>query len=211
MTHRPLLAIPLLLVALGAHAQDRAADPLAPLARCIQRGQFQARTQDRLPAGATTRTVDLAAGERQVSTADGYRLMLFRSSSLPIANVKIERSAAGSFAADRATIVAQMEEMSAKARLPQQRPLETDTRDDVEVLGLNHASIAHSPGVIGMYTLLHAASGTVATAYLLNQPADPRDFATDAQYEALRSEFIDSLAACMAAPGRQGEGAVKES
>lgn len=211
MTHRPLLAIPLLLAALGAHAQDRAADPLAPLARCIQRGQFQARTQDRLPAGATTRTVQLAAGERQVSTADGYRLMLFRSSSLPIANLKIERSAAGSFAADRATIVAQMEEMSAKARLPQQRPLETDTRDGVEVLGLNHASIAHSPGVIGMYTLLHAASGTVATAYLLNQPADPRDFATDAQYEALRSEFIDSLAACMAAPGRQGEGAVKES
>lgn len=125
--------------------------------------------------------------------------------------MKIERSAAGSFAADRATIVAQMQEMSAKARLPQQRPLETDTRDGVEVLGLNHASIAHSPGVIGMYTLLHAASGTVATAYLLNQPADPRDFATDAQYEALRSEFIDSLAACMAAPGRQGEGAVKES
>ncbi|MNK49490.1 hypothetical protein D3C87_683440 [compost metagenome] len=202
MNHRHLLAIPVLLATLGVHAQDRTADPLAPLAQCINRSQFQFRTQDRLPAGATTRIVKMAAGDRQISTADGYRLMLFRKSSLPFVNLKIERSAEGQFAADRDTIVAQMREMAARGKLPQQLPLETDTRDGVEVLGLNNASIAQAQGIISLYTLLHAASGTVATAYILNQPADPRDFATDAQYQALRTQLIASLASCMADPAQ---------
>lgn len=60
----------------------------------------------------------MAAGERPVSTADGYRLMLFRRSRLPLVNLKIERSAAGQFAADRETIVAYMQEMSASSRPP---------------------------------------------------------------------------------------------
>jgi hypothetical protein len=202
MNPRLLLVIPILLAALGAHAQVRTTDPLAPLAQCINRGQFQYKTQERLPASATTRVVSLAAGERLVSTADGYRLKLFRRSSQPFANLKIERSAAGSFAADREIIVAQMQEMGAKGRPPQHLPLETDTRQDVEVLGLNNASIVEAPGIISFYTLLHAASGTVATAYLLNQPADRRDFATDAQYEALRTQLIASLVSCMADPAQ---------
>ncbi|MCX7290259.1 hypothetical protein [Janthinobacterium sp.] len=196
MHHRHLLAISLLAVALGTQAQGRTSDPLGPLAQCINRSQFQFRQQDRLPTHATTRSLKLATGEAQVSTADGYRLMLFRKSSLPLVNLKIERSAAGRFAADRDAIVAQMGDMAAKGKLP----LETDARDGVEVLGLNSASIAHAPGILSLYSLLHAASGTVATAYILNQPGDPLDFATDAQYQALRTQLIASLVRCMADP-----------
>ena len=192
----------MLVAALAAQAQDRTADPLGPLAQCINRSQFQFKTQDRLPASATTRVVKMKAEERRVSTADGYRLMLFRKSSLPFVNLKIERSAAGQFASDRETIVAQMQEMSAGSKPPHQVPLETDARDGVEVLGLNQASIAQAQGIISLYTLLHAASGTVATAYLLNQSADPRDFVTDAQYQTLRTQLIATLASCMADPAQ---------
>ena len=198
MKHRQLLAIPILVTALAAQAQERTADPLGPLAQCINRSQFQFRQQDRLPAHVTTRSVKLATGEGQVSVADGYRLMLFRKGSLPFVNLKIERSAEGRFAADRDTIVAQMQQMSASSKPPHLVPLETDTRQGVEVLGLNNPKITQSSGVISLYTLLHAASGTVATAYLLNQPADKREFATDAQYHALRDQFLAALAACMA-------------
>lgn len=115
---------------------------------------------------------------------------------------RVPVQSAGQFAADRVTIVAQMQEMSASSKPPYQVPLETDARQGVEVLGLNQAGIAQAQGIISLYTLLHAASGTVATAYLLNQPADPRDFATDAQYQALRDQFIASLASCMADPAQ---------
>ncbi|MGK5055463.1 hypothetical protein ACQ4WY_00825 [Janthinobacterium sp. LB2P49] len=197
MKHRQLLAIPMLVAALAAQAQDRTAYPLGPLAQCINRSQFQFRQQDRLPAHVTTRSVKLATGDGQVSVADGYRLMLFHKGSLPFVNLKIERSAEGRFVADRDTIVAQMQQMSANSKPPHLVPLETDTRQGVEVLGLNNPKITQSSGVISLYTLLHAASGTVATAYLLNQPADKREFATDAQYQALRELFIAALAACM--------------
>ena len=63
MKHHYLLAIPALLAALGAQAQERTADPLAPLAQCINRSEFQFRQQDRLPAHVTTRSVKLATGE----------------------------------------------------------------------------------------------------------------------------------------------------
>jgi hypothetical protein len=85
------------------------------------------------------------------------------------------------------TIVAQMQEMSASSKPPYQVPLETDARQGVEVLGLNQAGIAQAQGIISLYTLLHAASGTVAT---------------DAQYQALRDQFIASLASCMADPAQ---------
>ena len=206
MHHRHLLAhclaIPMLVVALSAQAQERTTDPLGPLAQCINRSAFQFRQQDRLPAHVTTRSVKLATGEGQVSVADGYRLMLFRKSSLPFVNLKIERSAEGRFAADRDTIMAQMRLMSANSKPPQLVPLETDMRQGVEVLGLNNPNITQSSGVISLYTLLHAASGTVATAYLLNQPADKREFSTDAQYQALRDQFLASLVSCMADPAQ---------
>ena len=206
MHHRHLLAhclaIPMLVVALSAQAQERTTDPLGPLAQCINRSAFQFRQQDRLPAHVTTRSVKLAAGEGQVSVADGYRLMLFRKSSLPFVNLKIERSAEGRFGADRDTIMAQMRLMSANSKPPQLVPLETDMRQGVEVLGLNNPYITQSSGVISLYTLLHAASGTVATAYLLNQPADKREFSTDAQYQALRDQFLASLVSCMADPAQ---------
>ena len=117
---------------------------------------------------------------------------------LPFANLKIERSAEGQFAADRETIVAQMQEMAATGKPPPQLTLETDARDGVEVPGLHSASIAQAPGIISLYSLLHAASRTVATACILNQPADPRDFSADGQYQALRDQRLASLVSCMA-------------
>lgn len=200
MTCHKLLVLAMLFAAPGARAQDRTADPLGPLAQCINGSEFTFRQQDRLPAQKTTRSVKLAAGERQVSTADGYRLMLFRKSSAPFVNLKIERSAAGKFAADRDAIIAQMQDMAASTRPPQRVALEMDTRNGVEVLGLNNPLVLQSSGVISLYTLLHAASGTVTTAYVLNEPVASREFSTDAQYLALRDQLLATLTACMAEP-----------
>ena len=200
MTFRRLLVISMLLAAPGAHAQERTTDPLGPLARCINGSPFKFRQQDRLPAQKTARSVKLAAGERQVSTADGYRLMLYRESSAPFVNLKIELSAAGRFDADRDIILAQMQDMAASSKAPHRVALESETRNGVEVLGLNNPLVLHASGVISLYTLLHAASGTVATAYVLNQPAATREFSTDAQYLVLRDQLLATLVACLAAP-----------
>lgn len=202
MINRRLLLIPALMVMLTANAQERSSDPLGPITECIQRDGFRYQKKDRLPVAARFRSVNTSAGPVQVSTADGYRLMLYRKSSSPLVNLKLERSADARFAADRAAITAQLTAMAAATKPPHQVRLETSALNGVEVLALNNPGIERAPGIISMYTLMDAASGTVATAYLLNQRPEIREYATDAEYAALRDRFIGLLSACMGTPNK---------
>lgn len=174
-------------------AQDRVGDPLQGLTHCFDSGEFHAASRDRLPARVTMRTVDTAQGPAQVSTADGYRLMLYRQSKEPLVNLKIERSAPDHFAADRVAVLAQMDKIAADSK--GSSPVERTTQGAIDIAGIN----AHG-AVISFYSLFDAATGTIATAYILNQPAQARDYASASEYLALRDRFIGALGACMAQP-----------
>jgi hypothetical protein len=197
MNKRHFLLIPALLTTLSAIAQDRPTDPLSALTACVNDKGFHADKKDRLPVAATSRLVNSSAGQARVSTVDGYRLMVYRKSTSPLVNLKLERSAEGQFSADRAVIIAQMRDMASQTKPPHQLNLETSTRDGIELLALNNPSIEHSSGVISFYTLFDARSNTVATAYLLNQRPEIREYADDAEYTALRDQFIDLLSSCL--------------
>jgi hypothetical protein len=197
MNKRSLLPIAALIVALNANAQGRTADPLGPLAQCVNNGEFHFEKLDRFPMGKNSRVVNTSAGQVQVTVADGYRLMIYRKSSSPLVNLKIERSVEGQFAADRTTLITQMKEMAASSKAPHIVPLETSMRNGVEVLALNNPSIDHANGIISFYTLLEARSGTVASAYVLNQRPEVREYSTDAEYATLRDRFIGLLTECM--------------
>jgi hypothetical protein len=203
MNSRRFALIPILFVALGANAQERTADPLGPMTQCVNRDGFHYERKDRRPVAATTREIDTKAGPLKVSTVDGYRLMVHRKSSSPLVNLKLERSAEGQFAADRAAIMTQLKEMAGNTKAPYQIELETSTLNGIEVLALNRPTIENASGVISIYTLLDAGSSTVATAYVLNQRPELREFATDAEYAALRDRFIALLSECMGASHKQ--------
>lgn len=197
MKNRLLLAIILLGTASGVYAQQRSSDPLNSATQCFSSGEFQYKNKDRLPATSKSRTIDLVTGPVQVSTADGYRLMIYRKSASPLVNLKIERSAEGQFATDRAAIIAQATEVADGAK-PDKLQVETSTRDGIEVLAVNKPSIESAPGIISMVVLLDAKSGTVATAYVMNQRKDIREFSNDAEYVAIRDRFINTLSTCLA-------------
>jgi hypothetical protein len=190
------MAIAMLIAASASHAQD--SDPLQAITRCFDGGEFHAESKDRRTAANPYRTVNTAAGPRQVSVADGYRLLIHRSSKEPLVNLKIERSAPGKFADDRATILLEL------ARVAASKPshpiaIESSTQNGIEIAGLNNPALG-TPGVISMYQLFDAASGTIATAYILNQASAEREFSDDASYGVLRDRFIGKLSACMAHP-----------
>jgi hypothetical protein len=190
--HTICLAFGLLLHA-ASHAQDRTGDPLQGLTHCFDSGELHAASRDRLPARVTSRTVDTAQGPMQVSRADGYRLMLYRQSKEPLVNLKIERSAHGQFVADRSAVLAQMDKIAADSK--GSLPVERTTQGSIDIAGINARG-----AVISFYSLFDAATGTIATAYILNQPAQARDYASAAEYLALRDRFIGALGACMAQP-----------
>jgi hypothetical protein len=193
----PKLVFALLLVASTSHAQDRTTDPLQGITLCIGSSEFRAATKERLPASITSRNVDAAQGPMPVSLADGYRMMLYRKSSEPLVNLKIERSIDGKFDADRAAIMLQMDRISAASTGPRKVAVERSTQDGIEVAGLNNSAIG-TPGVISLYQLFDAPTGTIATAYLLNQAPAVREYKTQAEYDVLRERFVGVLSKCMA-------------
>ncbi|MFC0168647.1 hypothetical protein ACFFKC_11205 [Pseudoduganella danionis] len=197
-----LLLFSLLASTAACAAQERSDDPLAPLTECVNRDGFQFRQRDRLPVSATGRMVSTRQGELSVSTADGYRLMMFRRSNAPLVNLKLERSFRGRFADDRAAITTQVQDIAAASKAPHQIVLDRSTQQGIEILGLNFAEFGQASGVISHYTLFDERSGTIATAYLLNQRPEVREFANEAEYLALREQFITLLAGCLATAGQ---------
>lgn len=200
-----MLAMTLFLAAPTSHADDRVAAPLQDIVQCMGHSEFRAEVTDRLPPNAL-QYIDAAQGQVPVSPADGYRVMLYRKSSAPLVTLRIERSIAGKFDADRAAIVQQMNLIHTSSKGPRQMAIERSTQDGIEVAGMNHPAIG-TPGVISLYQLFDAPTGTIATASLLSQAPAVREFKTQAEYNVLRDRFISTLSACMAHPQQPAGGA----
>ena len=201
MSFRPLAVLPTLLLCLcaraGAEAQERTTDPLGPIAECISGDGFHYETKDRRPAAARTRNVNTSSGPKLVTAVDGYRMMIYRKSSAPFVNLKVEQSAEGHFANDRLVIIDQMKEVVASTKPPHRVSLETSTQNGIEILALNNPEIDYVSGVISLYTLMDEANGIVASAYLLYQRPEVREYASHAEYTGLRDRFINLLSDCM--------------
>jgi hypothetical protein len=192
-----VLALAMLATAAPGDAQDRTTDPLRGVAHCFDTGEFKVKTRDRLPATSTSRMINTSAGPAPVSTADGYRLMVYRASAEPLVNLKIEQSAPGTFDADREAVMGQLAALSARATPANSVPLATSTQHGIDIAALDNPGIG-TAGVISMVQLFDAATGTIATAYILNQSPRVREYADKAAYDALRNCFVTAHASCMA-------------
>jgi hypothetical protein len=173
----------------------QAADPLRPLVNCSFGKDLQAQSIHRAPPSMSSRMVQTSTGPMQVSVADGYRIMLAFPDTAPFVNLKLERSLPGRLAADRTAILAQMTSFAATPGTSV-APFRVVERNGIEIMALNNPSL--NDGVISIYTLISEKSNVIATAYLLNQKPAARKFKDYGQYQALRDEFIFSLAVCMA-------------
>lgn len=129
-----------------------------------------------------------------VSLADGYRIMIHRQGTAPLVNLKIERSVAGKFDADRAAILLQMDMMAADSKGAHTT---RTVQDGIEVIGLNQPAIG-TTDVNSVYELVDKASETIATAYILEQPPAVREYVSQAGYDGLRDRFVGVLSKCMA-------------
>lgn len=187
---RVLFAVAVLSSA-SLHAQD---DPLLPLTSCSFGKDLRPESIDHRSAG--TRIVATSTGPMTVSVADGYRMMLAYPGTAPFVNLKLERSQPGKLSEDRAAILAQMTSFAAQPKAPVS-PFKVVARSGVEIMALNSPSL-DGGGVISIYTLISEKNNVIATAYLLNQKPEQRKFANFAEYQALRDDFIYSLALCMA-------------
>jgi hypothetical protein len=180
----------------AAPAQDPPADPLRPLLSCPFGNGLQARSIERWPGNTPSRMVQTSSGPKQVSVADGYRMLLAFPHTAPFVNLKLERSQPGRLAADRTAILAQMTSFAATPGATV-APFKVIERNGIEIMALNNPTL-DGGGVISIYTLISERDNLIATAYLLNQKPAQRKFQSYQQYQAMRDDFIYALALCMA-------------
>lgn len=193
------LASTLLLISPATVAQERDGDPLQGLTHCFDRGEFRAQGTYRLSPSVVSRQVDTAAGAMYVSVADGYRMMIYRKSTSPLVNLMIERSMPGQFGVDRDAILKQMAALAAGSAPPEQLRVEQSTVNGIEIAAI-HKPAMDTAGVISIIALFDAATGTIATAQVLNQLGPAREFSSEADFATLRGHFVGALTACMAHP-----------
>jgi len=155
-----------------------------------------------------------------VSVQDGYRAMYLFPGSQYFANVKVERSAAGQFEADREVIeralrhecqrklinveefVAQKSAVREKLesiRMPGRPYLEVEQGEahGIEYLACTENAIGLISSTISQVQLFIPAKRITVTAYLLKQ--QKMHFTTIQQFRELRDAFIDSYAAFLGA------------
>ncbi len=174
---------------------DRAADPLKSYTTCKFTDGLEAVAVDHLSADVKSRTVETKEGKKQVSMADGYRLMLAYPSEGAFVNLKVEKSAQGRFGADKQAIVEGMDFMSSQAR-GGVVPLEHKRMGRLDVFAINNPAL-HGPGPVSMYTLFDDGKEIVITAYVLSQSPERRKFQTIGEYRELRDRFLETYVKCV--------------
>lgn len=168
---------------------------LGAYTQCPLSGNLSAVSSVRGAVMPRKRSVETEAGPQEISVADGYKVMLAFPNTGDFVNLKVERSVPGQYAADKKTVLAQMQLMVKRAPA-NMAGIEHGTDKGIEIMALNNSALAG--GIIGFYTLFDDRQEVIATAYLLNHDPKRRAFQTFDEYKALRDGFIRDFTACMA-------------
>lgn len=189
---RALLLAPLLHLApalanhaLSAHATCPATGDLTVVSTTIRPGPWM-------------RKVDTDTGKQEVSVAMGVRMILAFPGTDPFVNLKLERSVAGRYAADKAAILAHMQAIARRAP-PESGDFTRRVDQGIEVVALDNRTL--TPGIVSMVVLFDDRHGVVATAYLMNPKPQRRAFQTIGEYVSLRNRLVADQTTCMASIG----------
>jgi hypothetical protein len=151
---------------------------------------------DRWPGPKKFREITIGPESLRVSVVDGYRLLYaYQGADVPFANVKVERSAPGEYAADKAILVRMQQSMPAADKVTY-RSL---TLNGMEVHGVDKPTIDVG-GTVGAYVMFADPRQVVVSVYLLNQGPTHRKFNDLQSYQALRDRFLDDLTRCGSSP-----------
>ncbi len=168
---------------------------LGPYTQCSFGGGLAPVFTERAPNLPMARPVNTPSGQKRVSVADGYRVILAFPNTDPFVNLKIEVSVAGRYTEDKKAVLEQMQAFANSAN-GVSMTVERSTLNGVDVAGLNNPSIQSSQ--ISFYSLFDDKETMIVTAYILNQGPERRAFNDLASYKKLRNAFIQEYTQCMA-------------
>lgn len=171
-------------------------DTLRPLLDCRYREGFAAVNSERLPTTVKERQVNTELGPRKVSLADGYQTVLAYPSASFFANLRIERSQAERYAADKDAVVSSLRRL-AFADPYNPLKLSNEERGGLQIHGLNQTDFS-AAGPVAVYSLFDDKRQIITTVFFLNQKPGGRGFRNPQQFQEQRDRMLEDYVACVA-------------
>ena len=170
-------------------------DSLKPYTSCRFEDDLKVVQVDRLPKGVTFRTVTTSSGEKKVSLADGYRVMVAYPKADFFANIKAEESNPDDYAKDKETVTEGLKWAIANGKeMESQEPLKV-SYNGFEGYAMNRKSLVGN--TLGITVLFSDAEHHIITIYFLNQNPKKRKFQTIEEWRTLRDNLLNRYTSCV--------------
>jgi hypothetical protein len=181
----------------GSFAQSSEKDDsLKPFTSCDLDNGLRIVQVDRLPKKVKSRTVETSKGNRKISLADGYRVMVAYNEDRDwFANIKAEKSVAAEYERDKEGVVENLKwAASTSKELESQEPVKVSF-GEFEGYGTSKRTLTGN--MLGIYVLFSDADHTIITFYFINQNSKRKRFQNIEEWRILRDEFLETYANCV--------------
>ena len=170
-------------------------DSLKRFTSCDLPGGLKIVQVDRLPKDVKSRTVETSKGNKKVSLADGYRVMVAYNDDRDwFANIKAEKSIAADYEQDKERVIENLKWAASTSKdLESQEPVKISFGDYQGYATSKQTLVGN---MVGIYVLFSDVDRTIITFYFINQNAKKKRFQTIEEWRALRDEFLNTYTTC---------------
>ena len=171
-------------------------DSLKPFTSCDLPGGLKIVQVDRLPKDVKSRTVKTSKGDKKVSLADGYRVMVAYNDDRDwFANIKAEKSVAADYEQDKERVIENLKWAASTSKdLESQEPVKVSF-GAYEGYGTSKQILIGN--MLGIYVLFSDIDRTITTFYFINQNAKKKRFQTIEEWRVLRDDFLNTYFTCV--------------
>ena len=170
-------------------------DSLKRFTSCDLPGGLKIVQADRLPKDVKSRTVETSKGDKKVSLADGYRVMVAYNDDRDwFANIKAEKSVAADYEQDKERVIENLKWAASTSKdLESQEPVKVSF-GEYEGYGTSKRTLVGN--MVGIYVLFSDVDRMIITFYFINQNAKKKRFQTIEEWRVLRDEFLNTYTTC---------------
>ena len=170
-------------------------DSLKPFTSCDLHDGLRIVQVDRLPKKVKSRTVKTSSGDRTISLADGYRVMVAYNDDRDwFANIKAEKSVAADYERDKQSAVDNLKwAVSVGKEMDSQEPVRVSI-GEFEGYGSSRRTLIGN--MLGIYVLFSDVDRTIITFYFINQNSNRKRFQTIEEWRLIRDEFLKTYTTC---------------
>ena len=171
-------------------------DSLKPFTSCVLDSELRIVQVDRLPKGNESRTVETSKGNREVSLADGYRVMVaYNDKKDWFANIKAEKSFDADYERDKENVIENLKWAASTSK-------DLESPEPVKVSFNGHEGYGTSKreltgNMLGIYVFFSDTHRTIMTIYFINQNAKRKRFQTIEEWRTVRDEFLNTYTKCI--------------